>query len=105
MSPESNVPNWLFERLDQERRETAAAHSRLRSDFNAGFDRIRDDMMKANGVLASKFEEVSEDVLTIKVERRMEAKTVAQRSTWIALLVSGCIAVLIRMVEFLIIHK
>lgn len=102
MTPESL--GWLPERLEQYRRETAEAHGRLRSDFNAGFDRLRDEMQRGNAVLAEKFDENRDDVLTIKVEWRMEAKTVAQRSTWIALVVSGCIAVLIRLIEFLI-HK
>ncbi len=104
MTPESAIPGWILDRLEQDRRATADAHSRLRSDFNAGFDRLRDEMQKGNAALSDEFREVSDDVLTIKVERRMEAKTIAQRSTWIALLVSGCIAVLIRLVEFLI-HK
>lgn len=104
MTPEATIPSWLLERLEQYRKETAESHGRLRSDFNSGFDRLRDEMQRGNAILAEKFDENRDDVLTIKVERRMEAKTVAQRSTWIALVVSGCIAVLIRLIEFLI-HK
>lgn len=77
---------------------------RLRADFNAGFDRLREEMAKGNTHLSEKFGRTSDDVLTIKIERQMEAKAVAQRSTWIALVVSGGIAVLIQLVSFLL-HK
>lgn len=104
MTPEPTIPSWLWDRLEQDRRTTNEAHSRLRSDFNAGFDRLREEMTKGNTHLSEKFGRTSDDVLTIKIQREMEAKAVAQRSTWIALVVSGGIALVIRLLEFLL-HK
>lgn len=97
--------SWIWERLEQIRRENADQHARLRQDLQQGADRLRTEMREELRTILAKQQEMGEDILTMQVERRAEGETQVRRSTWISLVASGALTLLVKFVEAAIPHR
>lgn len=105
MTEQPSSSSWFWERLEQIRRENGEMHARLRQDLSTGADRLRDEMRQELRAILAKQQEMCEDILTMQVERRAEGETQVRRSTWISLVASGALTLLVKFVEAAIPHR
>lgn len=90
MSPSDG--QWLFEAINDMRKESQEQHQRLRADVNAGFDKLWDELkgLRKDQIATDK------DVTVIKTERGVEAKYEAAKAGWVAFLASALLGLALK---------
>jgi len=80
MTPER--PDWLYEELRDLREQHREAHARLRTDMNAGFAAMTQEMRWRS----ERLDDHSQRLVIIETERKGEQSQAMKRGTWAALL-------------------
>lgn len=82
MSPSDQ---WLFDQLNSMREESKDQHQRIRSDMNAGFDKLRDELRGHH----SQLDAIDKRVMKIEIQREDEQQAVARRQWGVPLVLTG----------------
>lgn len=79
MSPSEQ---WVYvaEKIDELRKDSKEERHALRSDMNAGFDKVRLEVQRLREDLTA----TDKRLLVVETERRSESNVAAKRAAWIS---------------------
>lgn len=81
---------WLFETLNSMRQDTTEQHQRLRSDMNAGFDKLREELRTDRAAAGG----VEKRLTMLEFQRDENAKDSVRRQWGISLAVTILVTVI-----------
>lgn len=96
-APMSPSDQWLFDTLTSMRQEGQEQHQRLRSDVNAGFDKLWEEMKSIRSDLSG----TDKRLLVVETERGAEAKQAASKAGWVAFLAGAVLTLLMKVFDWL----
>ena len=86
--PDQSPPGWVYEVLQNIRDEMTGQHQRMRTDMNAGFDKMELKIDRAGRDLSEKYEAMKLDVERIKTTREVESQYTGRVAAVVAFLVT-----------------
>lgn len=77
--------DWLFNRMNALEEQMREQHQRLRSDMNAGFEKVSHDLRQTVISMTPTCRAHGERLLVIETERGIEKSQALKRGTWAGL--------------------